>query len=168
MTLDQLGDERHRCEAAVRRPPVPAGEAGPRRSEVAVPPKGPKAFLERPRPSDLEVLPPQRAQDQPLGGRQLRRPAQPQVLGTGEPLVPLALQNAVLASPHAVDRLMQVFDAWNLSNTILLSASGRWARGDCTYGSHMSMATAVIPLRWAGVRVGQKPSRLACLRSSAT
>src|SRR3989442_15779691 len=32
----------------------------------------------------------------------------------------------------------------------------------------MSMATASIPSRWVSVSVPQKPSRLSCLRSSAT
>ena len=43
-------------------------------------------------------------------GGQLGGSAQPQVLGAGEPLVSLALEDAVLAAPHPVDRLVQMFD----------------------------------------------------------
>src|ERR1017187_3520999 len=53
-------------------------------------------------------------------------------------------------------RYVKCWATWNLSKTILPSASGRCARTEATYGSHMSIATAPMPLICSGVRVSHQ------------
>ena len=108
MALDEVGDGRHRLEAAMGGAPEPTREERPGRSGIAVLPEGTEALLEHPRPPHLEVFPLQGSEDQALLRRQVREPAQPQVPGAREPFVPGALERAVFAASHVIDGLMQV------------------------------------------------------------
>src|SRR6266542_3841504 len=114
MALDQLGDGRHRLEAAMGRAPVPAGEEGPGRPRIAVLPEGAEALLQRPGPPDLEVFPLRGPEDQALFRQQVRGPAQPQIFGPRESLIAVALEGPVLAASHAIDGLVQVLDHMEL------------------------------------------------------
>jgi len=83
------------------RPPVPA---------IAVLPEGAESFLEGPGATNLEILALQSAERRALLIGHVFRPAQPQVLGAGEPLVPRALEGAVFPAADVIDGVMQMLD----------------------------------------------------------
>jgi len=125
VTLDELGDRRHGREPAMGGAPEPTGEERGGHAGVAVLPEGAEALLEGPGPADLEVLPLQGAERGPLRLAQILGPAQPQVLGARQAFIANALEGPVLAAPHPIDGLVQMFDDVELVEHDLLVRFGQ-------------------------------------------
>src|SRR5262249_8526327 len=114
--------------------PVPAREERLGGTGVPVRPERAEPFFEGPGAPDLEILALQVAERRALLVAHVLRPAQPQVLRAGEPLVAGSLEGAVLPGTDVIDGVVQMFDDVELVEHDLVGCLGqmelprRWRR----------------------------------------
>ena len=107
MTLQSLRGSDDQFEARVIRPEVPAVEKLFLRTGVMIVPELSKRLLDRPRATGLQRLDPEGLETPAPALRPAPGVLEPDVLRSGERLLALGLEAAVLLAAHEIDRFVQ-------------------------------------------------------------